>query len=173
MVSIEQTHANHLSQVRQNITIQYPREPTGLHGRSIQMTRTSWNDVIKSVDVSRSVSSYASSSSPISQRSSSTLVGDDDDDGPVIFVHDLPVQVGGAGRCYRGRMGIQEVVVKVALSRKENMLIQESLVYEIHGSWLKHPTFYGLYEGEGYLALLLEWRGEALDDFMKLEEEQR
>lgn len=124
----------------------------------------------RSVDLSSSMSSYESFS-PLSPQSPLMLI--DDDVGPVIFVHDLPVPLGGGSRCYRGRLGIQEVVIKFAISRKQDLLIHESRVYEDHSFHLRHPIFYGLYESEGGLALVLEWRGEALHDFEYLEKEQR
>ena len=89
------------------------------------------------------------------------------------MVRDPSYKLGWGSMCYRGRFYGQEVVMKFALAGKEDSLLQEARVYESHGWHLQHPVFYGLFKGEDYTVIVMEWRGEELDDFDDLEQEQR
>ena len=117
------------------------------------------------------------SGSPKSVGASSTLsshlsdnTGPSVDAGPtVINLHDHRAYIGGGGLCYRGSIDGQDVVLKFAHGGKEDMVMEEARVYEKHGRHLGHPRFYGLFKGENSTAMVVEWRGKALDSFNELD----
>ncbi|KAI9786801.1 MAG: hypothetical protein M1816_007809 [Peltula sp. TS41687] len=167
------------------IAVCFPRHESGLPGRVVTLCRLKTSETSAKSDdrfssspdgfsVSASIASVSPSTSwsPPSLNSLSSSIASHAEP-PAIMVEDPSYKLGGSSMCYRGRFYEQEVVMKFALVGKEDSLVQEARVYESHGSHLQHPVFYGLFKGEDYTVIVMEWRGEQLDDFDSLEQEQR